>query len=310
MLVSSKQLLKKAQRGKYAVPAFNINNLEVLQAVVEAAAQELSPVIVQTSEGALKYAGMEYLHALAKVASEVNPKIPIVFHLDHGKNYALVKEAINSGLYTSVMYDGSSHDLSENIRRTRTLVKLAHSKKPKIQVEAELGAIVGKEDFVVVAERQVTYTKPEEAAELVERTGCDSLAISIGTAHGILKFKGKPKLDFERLKKIRQQVKIPLVLHGASEIPEDLVEMAERYGAKLSGAKGVTNRMLKHSVRLGISKVNIDSDLRIAFDAGVRKVIKEKSRVYDPRKILGPAKELMKKEARDKMRLLGSSGKA
>jgi len=309
MLVSSKNLLKKAQRGHYAVPAFNINNLEILQAVVEAAAEEKSPVIIQTSEGAIEYAGMEFLAGMTRIASEVYNKIPIVFHLDHGKNYSLVKEAINSGLYTSVMYDGSRYEFEENIRRTRTLTKLAHSKKPSLQMEAELGAIVGKEDFVVVSKRQASFTDPDQAQELVQATGCDSLAISIGTAHGILKFKGKPKLDFDRLREIRQKVKVPLVLHGASEIPEDIVEIAEDFGALLPGAKGITNRMLKHAVKLGINKVNIDSDLRLAFDAGVRKVIKTKPKVYDPRKILGPAKDLMKREARDKMRLLGSSGK-
>lgn len=310
MLVSSKQLLTKAKKGNYAIPAFNVNNLEILQAVVEAAAEEKSPVIIQTSEGAIEYAGMDFLGGMARIASEVYKKIPIVFHLDHGKNYQLVKEAINSGLYTSVMYDGSHYDYNENVRRTKSIVTLAHRKRPSIQVEAELGSILGKEDVVDVKEKDVFFTDPEQAKDFVTQTRCDSLAISIGTAHGILKFTGKPQLDYDRLKEIKKNVSVPLVLHGASEIPEDLVSLAKKFGAQLPGAKGVSNRMLKHAVKMGICKVNIDSDLRIAFDAGVRKVIKTKPKVYDPRKILGEAKELMKREARDKMRLLGSSGKA
>lgn len=309
MLVSSKPMLEKARRGKYAVPAFNINNLEILQAVVDAAVAEKSPVIIQTSEGAIQYAGMEYLGMMVRVAGKLN-RIPIAFHLDHGKNYALVKKAINSGFYTSVMYDGSSRPFAENVRKTRELVRLAHSKRPSIQVEAELGAIPGKEDLVNVSERDAFFTDPEEAVVFVQKTGCDSLAISIGTAHGAFKFKSDPHLDFDRLRDIKKRIKIPLVLHGASEVDQRLVKIANSFGAKLGGVKGVSNRLLSHAVKLGINKVNIDTDLRIAFDAGVRKFLKEKPSVFDPRKILAPAKEFITREARDKMRLLGSSGKA
>jgi len=311
MLVSSKPMLIKAKREKYAVPAFNVNNLEILQAVVEAATIEKSPLIIQTSEGAINYAGMKYLAAMAKIAAQENPSIPIAFHLDHGTNLTLVKQAIKSGLYTSVMYDGSKHPFKENIQRTKEIVKLAHSKKPYIQVEAEIGAIPGQEDTLKVKEKDAYFTDPKQAKELVRVTGCDSLAIAIGTVHGVYKYKDQEaRLDFIRLKEIRKSIKIPLVLHGASEIPYDIVTLAQKFGAKLGGAKGVSNRLLSHAIKLGINKVNIDSDLRLAFDAGVRQVIAEKPGVYDPRKILGKAKELMIKEAREKIKLFGSKNKA
>lgn len=294
----------------YAVPAFNVNNMEAVQAVVRAAVAEKSPVIIQTSEGALEYAGIEMLAAMVHTESELHPEIPIALHLDHGKNIDVVKKVIKSGLYTSVMYDGSSHPFKENIRTTKEIVKLVHSKRSHIQVEAELGAIPGQEDLVDVAKEDAFMTDPEKAEKFVEETGCDSLAISIGTVHGVYKYTHEAHLDFDRLREIKKRVNVPLVLHGASEIPDDLVKMARKFGAKLGGAKGVSNRLLSHAVELGINKVNIDSDLRIAFDAGVRKMIKEKPKVYDPRKILSIANELMEKEARDKMRLLGSSRKA
>ncbi len=310
MLVSSKTILQKALKGGYAVPAFNVNNMEAVQAVVRASVAEKSPVIIQTSEGALNYATVEMLASMVHTVAEQYPEIPIAFHLDHGKNFALVKKITTSGLYTSVMYDGSSNSFRENVRKTKEIVTLAHKQRPNIQVEAELGAIPGQEDLVDVATEDAFMTDPEKAEIFVKKTGCDSLAISIGTVHGVYKYTTKAHLDFDRLREIKKRVKIPLVLHGASEIPDDLVKMANSYGAKLGGAKGVSNRLLTHAVKLGINKVNIDSDLRIAFDAGVRKMIKEKPKVYDPRKILSIANELMEKEARDKMRILGSSRKA
>ncbi len=309
MLVSPKTMLNKARKGNYAIPAFNINNMEILQAVIEAAVDEMSPVIVQTSEGAINYAGMEYLSAMVHVASKLN-KIPIAFHLDHGKDKELVKRAIDSGFYTSVMYDGSHLSFEENVKTTKSMVMLAHKKNPKIYVEAELGAIPGREDLVRVSRRDSFYTDPEQAKEFVKRTGCDSLAISIGTAHGAFKFSKSPYLDFDRLQQIKKSVSVPLVLHGASEVDRLLVKTANSFGARLGGVKGVSNRLLSHAVKLGINKVNIDTDLRIAFDAGVRKFLKQHPKVFDPRKILEPAKDLIKKEAKEKMKLLGSSGKA
>ena len=307
MLVTLKSVLKKANKGNYAVGAFNINNLEILQAIVEGAVQEKAPVILSTSEGAITYAGMQELGALAHIQAKAH-KIPMVFHLDHGKNYDLVVEAIRSGLYTSVMYDGSSLPFEENIKTTKQIVKMAHRRG--ISVEAELGAIAGIEDFVSVKEKDAHLTNPEEAERFVKETGCDALAIAIGTSHGAYKFKGDSKLDYKRLEQIKKRVKVPLVLHGASGVPENIKKLCIQEGCKIADAKGVSDASIKKAIAGGINKVNIDTDLRIAFDAGVRKFLNEKPEVFDPRKILTPAKELMTKVVRQKIKMFGSSGKA
>lgn len=306
MLVTLEKVLKKADRGRYAVGAFNINNLEILQAIMDAAQAEQSPVIISTSEGAITYAGMQELGSLVHLAAK-RAKVPVVFHLDHGKNYDLVVEAIKSGLYTSVMYDGSSLPYKENVRTTKRIVAMAH--KRGISVEAELGAIAGIEDFVSVAQKDAHLTDPEQAKDFVERTGCDALAIAVGTSHGAYKFSGDSKLDFKRLKAIDEMTSVPLVLHGASGIPANIKKICTRYGCEIAKAKGVADAHIKKAVSLGVRKVNIDSDLRIAFDAGVRKFLHENPEVFDPRKILGPAKELMTKVVRQKMRMLGCAGK-
>ncbi len=306
MLVSLKHILEKAHRGHYAVGAFNINNLETLQAVMAAAEEEQSPVIVQTSEGAIQYAGMEEIGALVHLAAR-KTKLPVVFHLDHGKNYDLVVEAIQSGLYTSVMFDGSSLPYAENIAATKRIVKMAHAKK--ISVEAELGAIAGIEDFVSVEERDAHFTDPQEAVEFVRKTGCDALAVAIGTSHGPFKFKGESRLDFARLKKIREAVGVPLVLHGASGVPTNIKKLCTKFGCEIAAAKGVSDSSIKKAVSLGINKVNVDTDLRIAFDAGIRKFLHDRPEVIDPREILKPAVALMTKVIRQKMKLLGCSGK-
>lgn len=307
MLTTLKTVLSKAQRGNYAVGAFNINNLEILQAIVEAAVEETSPVILSTSEGAITYAGMDELGALVHLAAK-KYKIPMVMHLDHGKNYDLVVEAIRSGYYTSVMYDGSSLPFEENIKTTKRIVKMAHARG--ISVEAELGAIAGIEDFVSVSERDAHLTDPDQAKEFVKRTQCDALAVAIGTSHGAYKFKGDSKLDIKRLEAINSQVKVPLVLHGASGVPASIKNLCIKYGCKIAKAKGVSDSSIKRAVAGGINKVNIDTDLRIAFDAGIRKFLKEKPEVFDPRKILEPARDLMTKVVRKKMQLFGCSGKA
>lgn len=306
MLVSLKKVLEKARRENYAVGSFNINNLEFLQAIMEAAEAEKSPVIISTSEGAIEYAGMAELGLLTHLAAE-RSKHPVVFHLDHGKNYDLVVEAIKSGLYTSVMYDGSSLPYKENVRTTKKIVTMAH--KQGISVEAELGAIAGIEDFVSVEEKNAHLTDPEQAEDFVRQTGCDALAIAIGTSHGAYKFTEDSALDFKRLEAIKQHVKIPLVLHGASGIPENIKKICTKYGCRISKAKGVSDAHIKRAVKLGVNKVNIDSDLRIAFDAGVRRFLHDNPEVIDPRKILGPAKELMTRVVRHKMRLFGSAKK-
>lgn len=306
MLTSLSTVLSKAQRGRYAVGAFNINNLETIQAIFEAAEMERSPVIVQTSEGAIDYAGMDELAALVHLAAK-RTKLPVVFHLDHGKNYDLVVKAIKSGFYTSVMFDGSSLPYKENVRRTKKLVEMAHGRG--ISVEAELGLIAGKEDFVSVAEHDAAMTQPDQAADFLKQTGCDALAVAIGTRHGAFKMKSDSTLDFDRLKRIAEAVSVPLVLHGASGVPSRIKALCTKYGCEISAAKGIPDAQIKKAVSLGICKVNIDTDLRIAFDAGIRKFLKEKPGVIDPREILKPAKELITQVARLKMRLFGSTGK-
>ena len=307
MFSTYNQLLKQAAKKNYAVGAFNINNLEFLHAVVSAAEEERSPVIIQTSEGALGYAGLEELAAMVHVVAR-RTKVPVVYHLDHGKDVELITYIIKSGLYQSVMFDGSSLSYEENVRQTAKLAKLAH--KQGVAIEAELGAIAGIEDFVSVAEQDAHLTNPEQAKEFVARTGCDSLAIAIGTSHGAFKFSEASKLDFKRLEHINKTVDLPLVLHGASGIPTNIKNQCVKYGCKIADAKGVSDAHIKKAVSFGINKINIDSDLRIAFDAGVRKFLSENPEVIDPRKILEPATELMQNVVQQKMRIFGSAGKA
>lgn len=305
MLVPAIKILKKARAGHYAIPAFNINNLEALKAIMAAAVKLRSPLIVQTSEGAIEYAGLDYLIAMVKVAAKA--PIPIALHVDHGKDLKLIKQAIQQG-YTSVMFDGSALPLKENIAKTKQVVKWARAKK--VSVEAEIGAIAGIEDFVSVAEKDAHLTNPEQAASFAKQTGCDSLAVAIGTAHGAYKFKGETHLDIERLKKIAKLVTIPIVLHGASGVLEDVVKLAEYHGAKLGEARGVLDADIKQAIKYGVSKVNIDTDLRIAFTAGVREAVDQMKDVIDPRKLLQPANELMTEVAVRKIMLFKSEGKA
>ncbi len=306
MISSYPNLLERAAKGHYAVGAFNINNLETLHAVVAAAQAETSPVIIQTSEGAIDYAGLEELTALFNAVARRTP-VPIVLHLDHGKDAALVAHIIKRAHYQSVMFDGSSLPYEDNVRETTKLVKLAH--KVGMALEAELGSIAGIEDFVSVKERDAHLTDPEQAKDFVKRTGCDALAIAIGTSHGAFKFTHASKLDFKRLERINAVVDIPLVLHGASGIPSKIKKQCTKYGCQIADAKGVSDAHIKKAVSLGINKVNIDSDLRIAFDAGVRKFLHDNPEVIDPRKILGPAQNLMTQVVQQKMRILGCSGK-
>lgn len=303
MLVSSKQLLIKARRDGYAIGAFNFNNLEQLQAIINAAEAEKSPVIISTSQGAIEYASIEMLVSMAKTAAR-NIKVPVVLHLDHGKDPNIVKLAIKSG-YSSVMFDGSALPYAQNISLTKQLVTLAHTKK--IPLEAELGVLGGVEDMVKA--RESLFTDPVQVKDFVSRTGCDSIAVSIGTSHGVYKFKGQAFLDFERLRQIARVVNIPIVLHGASSVPVDLVSKAKKFGAKLDDPKGVDDSSILNAIKLGVAKINIDSDLRLAFMEAVRQELVESPKVFDPRQILTPARELMTEVARKKMRLFGSSGR-
>ncbi|MBU0531845.1 class II fructose-1,6-bisphosphate aldolase [Patescibacteria group bacterium] len=306
MLVSGKKILAQAERGGYAVGAFNINNMEMLQGVISAAEELHSPVIIQTSEGAIEYAGMKYLVALVYTASHA--KIPVVLHLDHGKDMRLIKEAINSGFYTSVMYDGSSKPLTTNIKNTKEVVKLAHRKK--ITVEAELGAIAGVEDFVSVSEREASLTNAEQAADFVKQTNCDSLAVAIGTAHGAKKFKSRPRLDFKRCTRIDERVRVPLVLHGASSVYPAEVKRANKFGAKIKDARGVNDALIRKAIKCGVRKINNDTDLRIAFTIGIRETLMKQPAVFDPRKYLGPARDRICEITKRKIKLFGSAGKA
>lgn len=305
MLVPAAKLLAKARKSGYAIPAFNINNLEILQSVMKAAVEMKSPIIVQTSEGAIEYAGMEYIVAMVRVAAMA--KIPVVLNLDHGKDLKIIKRAIDSG-YTNVMIDASRMALEDNIATTKKVVAWAHAKG--VSVEAEIGAIRGMEDHVSVKAKDAFLTDPAEAIRFAKETGCDSLALAIGTAHGAYKFTGLPHLDLSRLKEIAAKVRIPLVLHGASGVREDLIDLAELHGAKLGDARGVLDQDIKKAIKLGIAKVNIDTDIRLAFTAGIREAIDELPKVIDPRKFLMPASLLITEVARQKIKLFGSAGKA
>jgi len=304
-LVSAKEILEKAKRANYAVGAFNINNMEILQGIISACKKALSPVIIGVSEGAISYAGFNFIVSMVKTAVDESI-IPVALHLDHGKNIDTIANCINGG-FTSVMIDGSHLNFEENIKVTKEVAQLA---KPRgISVEGELGRLVGVEDMVSVDEKEAILTDPEAAEEFVEKTGVDFLAIAIGTSHGAYKFKGEPKIDIERLKQIRERVDIPLVLHGASSVPEWVLERAIRYGAKLHGARGVPEDAIREAIKNGICKVNIDTDIRLALIGAIREVLTEKPEEFDPRKYLGPGRDAIEKVVLEKIELLGSSGK-
>ena len=305
MLLTNRDLLVPARKKGYAVGAFNINNLEGLLAVTEAATEEKSPSIIAVTPGAIKYGGLPYLSNMVKTAAEICP-MPLSLHLDHGEEFETVSKCIKAG-FTSVMIDGSHLKFEENIALTKRVVDIAHPKG--ITVEAELGRLAGVEEKTV-DEKEAVLTDPNSAKEFVDRTDVDALAVAVGTSHGAYKFKAEPKLDFERLRKISTKVDLPLVLHGASSVPSWIIEKASKYGAELKGAKGIPEQHIKKAISLGIAKINIDTDLRLAFTATIREVLANSPREYDPRKILGPAKDAMKEVVRSKMRLFGSSEKS
>jgi len=305
-LTTNLELQKEAQRGKYAVGAFNTSNLEITQAILEAAHQSRSPVIIATSQSAIKYAGMEALSNMVRTLAQPLP-VPVSLHLDHGTDYDMIIGCLRHG-WTSVMIDGSHAPLEENMAITGEIVKVAHA--AGVSVEAELGRLMGVEDQISVEQRDAFMTDPEEAVRFVSQTGCDTLAVAIGTSHGAYKFKGEPRLDFDRLKIIAQKVSTPLVLHGASSVRPDIVEKGTKYGAKLPGAAGVPEEHIKKAISLGITKVNIDTDLRLAFTAWTREILAEQPEVFDPRKILAAGRQGIKEVVAAKLELLGSAGKA
>ncbi len=304
MLISGKKLLEKAYTEGYAVGQFNFLNLEVLQGIMEAAAEEKSPVIIATTEGAIKYARIPYLYHLAKAASETYPDVPITLHLDHGKDFAIIQACIKAG-WTSIMFDGSSLPFEENMAKTKEVVKLC--KRKGIGIEAELGVLAGVEDDVSAEHNK--YTDVEQAVTFAKKTGCTSLAIAIGTSHGAYKFKGDSNIDIERLKEIKARVSIPLVLHGASGVYADLVTLAESYGANLKGASGVSDEMIRLATANGINKINCDTDLRISFMTGIRQTFKEHPEDFDVRSFCGNGKKMVREMVKRRMILFGSAGR-
>ncbi|MBN2223752.1 MAG: class II fructose-1,6-bisphosphate aldolase [Deltaproteobacteria bacterium] len=305
-LTSTREMFEMAYRGGYAVGAFNVNNMEIIQGIVEAADAERSPLILQVSAGARKYANPVYLRKLVEAAVET-ATIPIVLHLDHGETFEIAKSCIDGG-FTSVMIDGSKHPFEENVRLTKEVVVYAHARG--VPVEAELGKLAGIED--AIKSKESVFTDPDEAVEFVKRTGCDSLAVSVGTSHGAYKFKGEPTLDMERLETISKMLPgFPLVLHGASSVLPHLVEEANKYGAKLPGAKGVPEDLIRKAAAMGVCKVNVDTDLRLAMTATIRRVMAESPAEFDPRKYLGPARDAIREVVRHKIKdVMGCAGKA
>jgi len=306
-LVTSKEMFAMAYAGRYAVGAFNVNNMEIIQGIVDAAKEEQAPLILQVSAGARKYAKHIYLMKLVEAAIE-DTGLPICLHLDHGEDFAVCKSCIDGG-FTSVMIDGSKYSFEENIALTKQVVEYAHPRG--VVVEAELGRLAGVEDAVKVNTKEATYTDPKEAVEFVERTGVDSLAIAIGTSHGAYKFKGEPSLDMERLETITNLLPgFPLVLHGASTVLPEFVDKCNQYGGQIAGAKGVPEEMLFAAGKLGVCKINIDTDLRLAMTASIREYLASNPADFDPRQYLRPAREAIKNMVKHKINaVLNCSGK-
>ena len=307
-LVTTKEMFEKSMKEGFAIGAFNVNNMEIIQAIVDAASEENSPVILQASSSAIKYARPNYLKKMVEAAVE-ETNIPIALHLDHGPDFETCKSCIDAG-FTSVMIDGSKYDFEENVALTKKVVDYAHERG--VVVEAELGKLAGIEDDVNVSSSDAMYTDPEQAKEFVERTGCDSLAIAIGTSHGAYKFKGEAKLRFDILAKVKELIpNTPIVLHGASTVIPELVEMCNKYGADIPGAKGVPDEILNEASKSGVSKINVDTDLRLAMTAAIRKEFAENPSAFDPRKYLGPARDLIKETVSHKIKdVFCSSNKA
>jgi len=301
-------MFEKAYAGGYAIGAFNVNNMEIVQGITEAAKEVNAPLILQVSAGARKYANHTYLMKLIEAAvSETG--LPICVHLDHGDTFELCKSCIDGG-FTSVMIDGSHLPFEENIRLTRQVVDYAHPRG--VVVEGELGRLAGIEDAVNVSEQEAAFTDPAQVEEFVERTGVDSLAIAIGTSHGAFKFKGEPRLRFDILEEVQKRLPgFPIVLHGASSVIPEYVEMINRYGGNMAGAKGVPEEMLRKAASMAVCKINIDSDLRLAMTATIRKYLAENPSHFDPRQYLGPARNAIKELVKHKIiHVLGCDGKA
>lgn len=309
-LVTTKEMFQKAYSGGYAIGAFNVNNMEIVQGITEAAKEENAPVILQVSAGARKYAKHAYLVKLVEAAL-VDTDLPIALHLDHGEDFEICKSCIDGG-FTSVMIDGSKHSFKDNIELTKKVVEYAHAHG--VVVEGELGKLAGIEDNVNVSAADASYTRPEEVEEFVSKTGVDSLAIAIGTSHGAFKFKPgqKPQLRFDILEEVEKRLpNFPIVLHGASSVSQEYVEIINNFGGKMDDAIGIPEDMLRKAAGMAVCKINIDSDLRLAFTAGIRQYLTNNPSHFDPRQYLTPARNNIKALVKHKLiNVLGCSGTA
>lgn len=308
-LVDTKKMFEMAYKGGYAIGAFNVNNMEITQGIVEAIAEEKAPLILQISRGARSYAGIGYLKAIINQAVEENPDIPIVTHLDHGDTFETCKQFVDDG-FTSVMIDASKLTFEENIKVTRQVVEYAHANN--VVVEAELGQLGGIEDDVVgVDDVSQHLTDPAQAVEFVEKSGCDSLAVACGTSHGAYKFKSEPKLAFDVIEQISEKLPgFPLVMHGSSSVLKEFKDLINKYGGDMPDAMGVPEDAISKAAKMAVCKVNIDTDLRMAVTAKIRQVFAEKPSEFDPRKYLGPGREAIKDMVKHKLHVLGCFGKA
>ena len=309
-LVTTTEMFKKAFQGKYAIGAFNINNMEIIQGVVNAAKKQNSAVILQVSKSALKYAHPLYLKGMVD-AAVAETGLDIALHLDHGPDFETCKECVEAG-FTSIMFDGSHFDYEENVAKTKEVVDYCHERG--VVVEAELGKLAGVEDDVNVSAANATYTDPDQAVDFVKRTGVDSLAIAIGTSHGAYKFKGEAKLDFDRLETITKKLEeagfhdYPIVLHGASSVDPESVETCNQFGGKIDGAKGIPAEMLRKAASMAVCKINMDTDIRLAMTAAIRKSFAEKPEAFDPRGYLGEARNYIEKMVESKIQnVIGSA---
>jgi len=310
-LVGTKKMFEMAYKNGYAIGAFNVNNMEITQGIVNAVAEEKAPLILQISRGARSYASMSYLKAIIDVAVAENPDIPIAMHLDHGDTFETCKQCVDDG-FTSVMIDASSKPFEENVALTKKVVEYAHSHG--VVVEAELGQLGGiEEDVVGVNSDDLSkhLTDPDQAVEFVEKTACDSLAVACGTSHGAYKFKSEPKLAFDVIQKIADKIPgFPLVMHGSSSVLKEFKDLINKYGGNMPDAMGVPEQAISKAAKMAVCKVNIDTDLRMALTAKIRQVFAEKPSEFDPRKYLGPGREAIKEMVRHKLHILGCAGKA
>lgn len=307
IVTNPKDLLMDAYTNGYAIGAFNVNNMEISQAIMAAHAAKNAPVILQISSGARKYANTKMLVDIIKSLSEQYPQVPVIIHQDHGENFEICASAIEAG-FNSVMIDASHHDFATNVRMTKEVVDFAHARG--VIVEAELGMLGGVEEHVSVDEKDARLTDPDEAIEFIAQTKADTLACAIGTSHGAYKFSSDGKVDIERVIKLTEVLPgVPLVMHGSSSVPQEYVALCNQYGGNLAGARGVLEETITEASRYGISKVNIDTDLRLVMTAMIRKVFAENAKEFDPRKYLGPARDEIQKMVEHKIEVLGSANK-